>query len=65
MTNDTLVTYTQMLALAYSDALVAYHKAKRAEGMDRDTIVRKAYNELCDAQNALNDSAEAEAMHWA
>ena len=61
-----MMTYTKTLALAYAEALIAYHKAKHmAYDMDGDTITRKAYNDLCDAQNALNDSAEAEGRHWA
>ncbi len=52
---------TETLALAYAEALIAYYAAKRSEGIDKDTNVRKAYNALCDAQNALAEAAEAEA----
>ena len=53
---------TQLLAIAYAEALVAYYEAKRIEGIDKDTNVRKAYNALCDAQNALAEYAEAVAI---
>jgi predicted RecB family nuclease len=55
------MTRTQTLALAYAKTLVAYYAAKRSEGIDKDTNVRKAYNALCDAQNAMAEAAEAEA----
>jgi hypothetical protein len=50
---------TQLLAIAYAETLVAYYEAKHSEGIDRDTNVRRAYNDLCDAQNALAEYAEA------
>ena len=58
-TKDTMTT-TQALALAYAEKLVAYHEAKNSDWCDRDRATRRAYNELCDAQNALNDAAETE-----
>ena len=61
-----MMTYTQTLALDFAKALIAYHKARNAAyDMDGDTATRKAYNDLCDAQNALNAAAEAEGRHWA
>jgi hypothetical protein len=57
-----MMTLTQTLALAYAETLVAYYAAKNAAyDMDGDTVTRKAYNALCDAQNALAEAAEAEA----
>lgn len=50
---------TQLLAIAYAEALVAYYEAKHSHWSDRDKAVRAAYNDLCDAQNALNEYAEA------
>jgi len=55
------MTRTQTLALAYAETLVAYYAAKHSEGIDKDTNVRKAYYALCDAQNAMDEAAEAEA----
>lgn len=53
---------TETLALAYAETLVAYYAAKNAAyDMDGDTVTRRAYNALCDAQNALNAAAESEA----
>ena len=62
MTTKDTMTNLQTLALAYAKALVAYHEAKNRDWCDRDRAIRRSYNELCDAQNALNDAAEAAAM---
>jgi len=57
------MTDTQTLALVYAEALVAYYRAKNTDSIDSDTLVRKAYNKLCDAQNALAYYAECEAKN--
>lgn len=58
------MTPTQTQALAYAEKLVAYHEAKNSHWADRDHQMRLAYNDLCDAQTALNDAAETEAKLW-
>lgn len=61
-TKDTMTqTQTQTLALAYAEKLVAYYAAQNTDNMDTDTLVRKAYNHLIDAQNMLAYAAEMEA----
>jgi hypothetical protein len=56
------MTNTESLAIVYAKTLVAYYAAKNAAyDMDGDTVTRRAYNALCDAQNALAQAAEAEA----
>jgi hypothetical protein len=61
MTTKDTMTQTQTLALAYAEKLVEYYRAKNTDGIDSDTLVRKAYNALCDAQNMLAYAAECEA----
>jgi|LakMenEpi03Aug12_release.lakeMendotaPanAssembly.Ray.scaffolds.fasta_scaffold385615_1 hypothetical protein len=63
MTTKDTMTQTQTLALAYAEKLVAYYRAQNSEGIDKDTLVRKAYNALCDAQNMLAYAAECEAKN--
>lgn len=60
-TKDTMNTETQTLALVYAETLIAYYRAKNTDNMDTDTLVRKMYNALCDAQNMLAYAAECEA----
>jgi hypothetical protein len=62
-TKDTMTTETRISALAYAEALIAYYRAQNSEGIDKDTLVRKAYNALCDAQNMLAYEAECEAKN--
>jgi len=50
MTTKDTMTQTQTLALAYAEKLVAYYVSK----------TREAYDEMCDAQNALAYAAEIE-----
>jgi DNA-directed RNA polymerase subunit F len=42
-TKDTMTPQIQSLALAYAEKMIAYYTAES----------RKAYDELCDAQNTL------------
>jgi hypothetical protein len=63
MTTKDTMTQTQTLALACAEKLVAYYRAQNTEGIDKDTLVRKAYNALCDAQNMLAYAAECEAKN--
>ncbi len=63
MTTKDTMTQTQTLALAYAEKLVAYYRAKNTDSIDTDTLVRKAYNALCDAQNMLAYEAECEAKN--
>jgi hypothetical protein len=62
-TKDTMSTETRISALAYAEALIAYYRAKNTDSIDTDTLVRKAYNALCDAQNMLAYEAECEAKN--
>jgi hypothetical protein len=50
-----MTTYTvQELALQYAEKLTAYHAAEQRSKED----ARAAYNEMCYAQNALNEACE-------
>lgn len=51
-------TETRISALVYAEALIAYYAAKIT---DDEAVVRRAYNALCTAQNALAYEAEREA----
>ena len=62
-TKDTMNLETQTHALVYAETLIAYYRAQNSEGIDKDTLVRKAYNALCDAQNMLAYAAECEAKN--
>ena len=48
-------------ALIYAMSLVEYYKAKKDDSIDADTLVRQAYNHLCDSQAELNALAEVAA----
>lgn len=61
-TKDTMSTETRISALVYAEALIAYYAAKIT---DDETAVRRAYNALCTAQNALAYEAEMEAKELA
>ncbi len=61
MTTKDAMTDTQTLALAYAEKLVAYYEAVNSDWSDKDRAVRKATNEMYDAQNSLAWAAEAEA----
>ncbi len=53
------MTYTvQELALQYSEKLVAYHEAHQRDVSDREQWVRRARNEMYNAQTALNYACE-------
>ena len=53
------MNYTvQELALQYADKLTEYHEAMQSDVCDQERWVRRAYNELCAAQNALNTACE-------
>lgn len=51
-------TETRISALVYAETLIAYYSAKITGD---ETDVRRAYNALCTAQNALALSAESDA----
>jgi hypothetical protein len=51
----------QKAALDYADCLTEYHLAKLDQTPESDTLHRRAYNKLCDAQNMLNYLAEKQA----
>ena len=55
------MTELQKAAIDYAGRLIEYHLAKQDQSPDADTLYRKAYNRLCDAQNKLNDLAEMQA----
>ena len=53
------MTYTvQELALQYAEKLVAYHEAHQSDVSDRDQWVRRARDEMYNAQTALNYACE-------
>lgn len=58
-----MTTETRISALVYAETLIAYYRAQNSEGIDKDTLVRKAYNALCNAQNMLAYEAECEAKN--
>ena len=53
------MTYTvQELALQYAAKLVEFHEAQKSDVCDREQWVRRARDEMYDAQNALNAACE-------
>ena len=53
------MTYTvQELALQYAETLVAYHEANQSDVCDQEQWVRRARDEMYDAQTALNTACE-------
>jgi hypothetical protein len=55
------MTELQKAAFDYAGRLIEYHLAKQDQSPESDTLQRKAYNSLCDAQNRINDLAEMQA----
>jgi uncharacterized protein YPO0396 len=53
------MNYTvQELALQYAEKLTAYYEALQSDWSDKERAVRRARDELYDAQNTLNDACE-------
>ena len=53
------MTYTvQELALQYAEKLVAYHEANQSDVSDQEQWVRRARDEMYDAQTELNTACE-------
>ena len=65
MTTKDTMTNTQTLALAYAEKLVAYYDAVNSDVCDKDSWVRRARDEMYDAQNMLAYAAEMEAKELA
>ena len=57
------MTYTvQELALQYAERLTAFHEAEQSDCCDKAKVVRRAYNEMCAAQNDLNEACRLAAQ---
>jgi hypothetical protein len=53
------MNYTvQELALQYAEKLTAYYEAQQSDWSDKERAVRRARDEMYDAQNALDDACE-------
>ena len=57
------MNYTvQELALQYAEKLVDFHQANQSSAYDKEQWVRRARDEMYDAQNALNEACERTAF---
>ena len=60
---EIIMNELQKAALDYAECLTEYHFTKLDQTPESDTLHRKAYNKLCDAQNNLNALAVKQAYN--